>query len=257
MDSRLTAFSATQSHTGHQRRVNEDAAHADARQGLWVVADGMGGYAAGDVASRAVVHSVSRAPLTGSLDECADRLEDAIVAANRRLLFETTLPAGCQHIGTTVTVLYFHPEENTCVCLWVGDSRLYVLRNNGLYQMTRDHSVVQEMVDSGLLDEASRDSHPQSHVITRAVGVTDDLVVDRLTFTPQPGDLYLLCSDGLYNEICLVEQLQALGTILSGKGALKSRQMADSLVEAVLGTAARDNITVTVVSMEQAVFGDG
>ena len=247
---RLAVSSTTQTHPGYRRTVNEDASLADSQQGLWVVADGMGGYAAGDVASRTLIQCLSALQLRGSLDECTAALEAAIQSANRRLLYETTLPADCQQLGSTVAVLYYHSGEKRCVCLWVGDSRLYVLRDNSLYQMTRDHSVVQEMVDSGALDAASRDSHPQSHVITRAVGVSDQLEVDRLSFQPQTGDIYLLCSDGLYNEIAVAEELQRCRHYFSSRGDIKTQQITGSLMGAVLDTPARDNITVTVISVD-------
>lgn len=250
LERQLIAYSATRSHPGHKRRINEDSAFTDVARGLWVVADGMGGYAAGDVASRTVVQSLSGVGLTGSLEDCINLLKDALLQANQRLLFETTLPSGCEQIGSTVAILFFHPEENCCVCLWVGDSRIYALRGQDLFQLTRDHSVVQEMVDSGVLDESRRDTHPQSHVITRAIGICDDLEVDVVTFEPREGDLYVLCSDGLYNEVSVAEQLQGNASSLPADGARKSEQLATTLLDATLQTSARDNVTLTVVSME-------
>ena len=246
----LIACSSTRTHTGHQRTVNEDSAFSDSARGLWVVADGMGGYAAGDVASRQVVQLLGSVSLHGSVASCITQLEAAIQGANRQLLFDTTLPPGCRQLGTTVVVLFYHPVENCCVCLWVGDSRVYVLRDQQLIQLTRDHSVVQEMVDNGLLEESRRDSHPQSHIITRAVGIDSELQIDMISFEPAVGDTYVLCSDGLYNEICMVDQLQACHCHSITDAGLRSEHLAESLLTAVLGTHARDNVTLTVIAME-------
>lgn len=247
----LRVQSATKTHPGHVRTVNEDSVYENCQRGLWAVADGMGGYAAGDVASKTVVMALSELSLAESLEESIELVKQAIYKANQKLLFELTLPPNCKQIGSTVAVLLFNRKENRCACLWVGDSRLYALRNNELYQLTKDHSLVQEMVDDGLLDPNHRDSHPQSHVITRAVGVSDDLEVDVMTFSPEPGDIYFLCSDGLYNEINC-EQILACITRESTSyhhSTLSCERIANRLVEEVLKTKASDNVSVNVISL--------
>lgn len=248
----LKAMSATKTHTGHKRQVNEDAVFGNAEKGIWAVADGMGGYAAGDVASATVINALAQVELNGSLDQNVAAIKSAIQLANKHLLYETTLPAQCQQLGTTVVALCYTPGQNRCACLWVGDSRVYVLRDHALYQLTKDHSVVQEMVDNGVLAPELRDSHPQSHVITRAIGVADELDIDVVTFMPQAGDIYLLCSDGLYNDICLHQELTRIYQKVSNSPADDSlcETLACGLMDAVLSTEASDNITVSVITLD-------
>ncbi len=249
----LAVYSVALTHKGHCRAVNEDAVYDNIDSGIWAIADGMGGYAAGDVASKIVVnalHSNHHLCMNKSLSNTVAVLKQAILKANYKLLSELTLPEGCSQAGSTVVVLKYHLLENRCACLWVGDSRAYVFRNNQLFQMTKDHSLVQEMVDDGVLDPCVRDSHPKSNVITRAVGVCSELEVDVVTFSPQSGDLLLLCSDGLYNEVTAEQMLQCIlasGVSQRGFEQAYCDSVAHSLMQKVLHTKARDNVSINVI----------
>lgn len=249
---KLVVHSAAHTHPGHVRDVNEDAFYADCGRGLWAVADGMGGYAAGDVASRLLVTSLERLELSEtSFDIMVEELERTVQQVNYQLRFEMTLPHGCTQIGSTIVILFYHPAENKCACLWVGDSRVYVQRNNELFQVTKDHSVVQEMVDNGVLEPSKRDTHPKSNVITRAVGVCDELAVDVVTFEPLSGDVYFLCSDGLYSELDADKMLACIlrEDVSNRQGKIFCEGIAGRMLEEVLQTEAKDNVTVNVISV--------
>jgi len=246
---RLKYQSAAFSHAGNVRALNEDACCLHPAAGVWCVADGMGGYDAGEVASGLVVDAVSAAiPAVQhgvSLEARVAAIHAAIQAVNRALTCERTQGPESGMMGCTVVALVAHEAE--CACIWAGDSRLYLLRAGGLYQLTRDHSVVQELLDTGIIDPAEAESHPERHVITRAVGVDSDLELDYLAFDLQAGDSLLLCSDGLYTELG-PDRILALLTMPVDPGLKASR-----LVEAVLEGPARDNITVSIIDIEADV----
>lgn len=249
----LETTSASLTHVGHVRKINEDCLYENRKKGIWAVADGMGGYAAGDIASRILINAIMDVDPASTLEISVERVESAIQIANKKLLNELTLPTDCKQIGTTIVVLIYCSAENRCACLWVGDSRLYAFRRNQIYQLTKDHSVVQEMVDRGVLDNRLRDSHPQSHVITRAVGVVENLKVDVVIFDPEAGDAYLLCSDGLYNEVSSEQMMEHASeleypfvTISAEKWC---QQLTQNLLKSVLSSTATDNVSINVVAM--------
>ena len=232
----------SRSDVGHRRTRNEDAFLAAAR--LFVVADGMGGHDAGDVASRLAIEAL--APLAD--DPALTRLSvldavragnDAIVAAGR----ETT--AG---MGTTVCGLCVIPASATAgdrvLVFNVGDSRAYLLRDGELRQLTRDHSVVQELLDRGVITEHEAAVHPERNVITRSLGSQGDLQIDWWLVQPRPGDRYLISSDGLSKEVDAAQVGQLMASAPTAQAA------ADALVEAALLSGGRDNVTVVVVAIE-------
>ncbi|OUR86617.1 hypothetical protein A9Q81_28245 [Gammaproteobacteria bacterium 42_54_T18] len=233
---------ASVTHPGNVRKVNEDSV-LQSTQNLWAVADGMGGYAAGDVASRLVIESLTKVngDELGSVD-LIEYIEEALQQVNQKLAFEMTVGIGNEIMGSTVVVAACHDHQ--CTCLWAGDSRLYVQRQGELYQISKDHSVVQDMIDDGVLSADQAENHPQSHVITRAIGVHDELDLSRVTFDLQPDDVLMLCSDGLYNEV----DAATIRNLLSDR-SLDCELKAQALLGAALDTDARDNISVSVIQV--------
>jgi serine/threonine-protein phosphatase Stp1 len=234
---------AARTDPGKVRAANEDSHYASPTQGLWAVADGMGGHANGRWASNAVAECLAQAILTGDFDADAGRVADAIHAANARVFTEAESLG--KRMGSTAAVLLV--AEGRFAVLWAGDSRVYLLRDGILHRLTRDHTQVQEMVDRGLLSEAEAVGHPMSHVISRAVGVEAELQVDAIADAPQSGDVFLLCSDGLYgvvNDAEIGEHLRAF----------RPADACERLVELCLARGAPDNVTVIAVACDQATL---
>ena len=238
----LTLHSASASHTGHVRALNEDAYCANQEQGIWCVADGMGGHDAGEVASAMVVDSVAGVTAEGELQSTVNAIQEAVLQVNYRLTEELTLGLQNQVMGSTVVAVAIMDDE--CACLWAGDSRLYLFRADCLYQMTRDHSVVEELIQQGVIQPEEVETHPRRHVITRAVGADVALELEMISFGLQAGDVLLLCSDGLYGELG-PDQIMAI--LATGQD---SESMAGQLIEQVLAGPARDNVTVSVISLQ-------
>jgi len=234
--------SAGRSHVGMVRAINEDACLAMPELGLWAVADGMGGHEAGDIASQMIVEALQQTPIPPSWPDFVNSVQEALHEVNRRLRKESAQRYQHRTIGSTVVVLLAH--EDHCACLWVGDSRIYRLRDGQLEQLTRDHSHVQELVEQGLLapDEAHR--HPLANVITRAVGSSDDLQIDEATHSLQVGDLFLLCSDGL-NKTVSDEEI----TRLLAHSNHNCQEAVKAFIHLALMRDASDNVTTVVVSI--------
>ncbi len=227
------------SDVGLVRKQNEDSYLDRPDLGLWVVADGMGGMSAGDVASRAIVASLNEivdVPDAASLmQEVRTRL--AQVNAALRTLAAQRAAAG---IGSTVAGLMLRGGH--FACFWAGDSRVYRFRNGDLDRLTRDHSLVQDMVDSGLLKSADAEAHPNASVIQRAVGVADELDLDGVHARTEPGDLFLLCSDGLTRMVTDEELEDQLG-----RGTIE--EVSQALLALVMRRGAKDNVTIVLVAM--------
>lgn len=239
----LVWTSAAASDVGAKRRINEDALLARPDIGLWAVADGMGGHAAGDVASHAVVHALSHVQPETVFGAFVDQVEDVLMAVNQQLRDYSVEQLGGRTSGSTVVVLLLSAPAG--VALWAGDSRLYRLRDGELVRLSRDHSAVQEMVEQGLISQADADVHPKSNVITRAIGGADSLFVDAAVFAPQHGDTFLLCSDGLYNEVSPAEIRRWLGES-------DPQRAVDGLLALSLERGARDNVSLIVVKLRES-----
>lgn len=192
--SRVHYSAASYSHVGMVRKINEDACLELTWDGLWAVADGMGGHAAGDYVSSLAVDSLRQLPLIDGLEDFTQALRDTLARVNRAVR-EETLRRGVAMMGSTVVVLAARGDR--AVGLWAGDSRLYRLRDGRIERLSHDHSYVQELQDSGLLNEAEARVHPRGNIVTRAIGVEDQLELQAVDVQVQPGDTYLLCSDGL------------------------------------------------------------
>ena len=235
---RLVYESAARTHVGCVRQLNEDNFCERLDVGLWAVADGMGGHQAGEVASGLIVEALERVDDTSSGYAFLDDAQASIQRVNRTLIARAAVMAPGAVIGSTVVALLAF--GGYYACLWAGDSRAYLLRDGRLEQITRDHSRLQELIDAGSLSRAQAKSYARSNVITRAVGVTDRLALDMQQGPMEPGDLFLLCSDGLTGmlddrEIAVLLQTPSIGAA------------ADALISKTLERGARDNVTVVVV----------
>lgn len=229
--------SASRSHVGRVRQLNEDACLELGARGVWAVADGMGGHAAGEVASRMVVDALRDIRQTDTLGGLLEEVRRSLQVVNRELGIEASR-RGQHIIGSTVAVLLVF--ENHCIAVWAGDSRIYRLRQGQLKQLTRDHSQVEELIARGLISRQDAHRMPGSNVITRAIGVADALEVDSEIHDVCDGDVFLLCTDGLYNEVTTADIQRILA---SGN----CEDAVDRLVESALEHGARDNVSVVVV----------
>jgi serine/threonine-protein phosphatase Stp1 len=229
--------SASKTHVGMVRQINEDAFLDMPEHGLWAVADGMGGHAAGDYVASLIVDSLRRSLPVTPLSLYADRIRTTLADVNAAVRRETCR-RGLNMMGSTVVTLLVQGDQG--VCLWAGDSRLYRLRDGVLQGMSRDHSYVQSLQDSGLLSEAQARVHPRGNIVTRAVGVEDALDLAMVNLEILPDDTYLLCSDGL-NKIVEDPEIR---DVLAHPNPW---QVVRSLVHLGLTRGAPDNITAIVV----------
>jgi PPM family protein phosphatase len=223
---------------GRQRQGNED--NLFVRAPLFVVADGMGGAQAGEVASEMAVESFD-AGLPGG--EPAAGLVKVIEEANRRIHDRSRAEAKRAGMGTTVTAAYVGEQEVTIA--HVGDSRAYLLRDGELIRLTRDHSLVGELVARGKLTEEQAETHPQRSVITRALGPEPDVQVDVQAYHARSGDVFMVCSDGLTSMV----PESRVKPILEGAGSLE--QAGRELIAAANDAGGRDNITVILFRVEE------
>lgn len=237
----LRIESAAATHPGLVRRANEDAYCERPIDGLWAVADGMGGHAHGDWASRTLTAALGGVALSDDLEESANAVSSAIQRGNRLIWREAARRA--QQMGSTIVALLV--RDSRFALLWVGDSRAYLLRDAQLHQLSSDHSQVQEMVDRGLITPVEAKHHPRAHVLARAVGVEERLAIDAITDQVLAGDLFLLCSDGLTG---VVEEGE-LAAVLTGAGGRHAA--VERLVALALERGAPDNVTVVIVTAQE------
>lgn len=234
--------SAFDTNVGVVREINEDSVLVSPAVSLWVVADGMGGYEAGNVASNMIVTMLEQIPAQVSLSKFVDMVEDSLLEANVRILEYADIMLDGRTLGSTVVTLLI--KGRVGICLWAGDSRLYRLRNGELTQVSRDHSQVEELIEQGFIRREDAAEHPESNVITRAIGVTQELCIDIVAFDVQVGDTFLLCSDGLYNMVSFDEISEVMK-----KNAVA--QAVDKLIQMTLDNGATDNVSVILVKGEQ------
>ena len=239
---------------GRKRKGNEDSHFVNPEQNLFVVADGMGGHAAGEVASRIAVEAINEfVCLTGGdkditwpfgLDESisydGNRLKTAVRYANRKVLEATREKAEYEGMATTVAAVLL--DGGTANLAHVGDSRVYLVRGGSLRQLTRDHSWINEQIQSGVISVDQARSHPLRNVVTRALGGKADCQVEMQMHTMQPDDILLLCSDGLTTMIPDDE----IGRLVQGANG-DLGQAAQALVDAANERGGEDNITVLLI----------
>jgi PPM family protein phosphatase len=246
-------YVAARSDVGMIRAGNEDNFYADAstERGLFIVADGMGGHAAGEVASEMAVNIVSRE--LGALRDVKTtdapvRVADALRKANLAIYERTISEVDKQGMGTTVSVLILAGARY--LIGQVGDSRVYLLRENKLRQLTKDHSYVQEQVDAGFLTPEQARYHPYSNVITRCVGASDSVEPDTYTGEIRTGDIFLVATDGLTGMVD-DRRLQQLLLAPATPG-----RVVDALIAEANGRGGLDNITAVVVKVTAADDGE-
>lgn len=236
--------SAAESHAGNVRTENQDAVLDRPDLGIWVVADGMGGHSAGAAASRMVVEHLDSLGESSDVDSQVSAAVTRLKAANEQLIKHAELN-GQGISGSTVAAFLKHDDRGAA--LWVGDSRVYRFRQGRLEQLTRDHSQLEEMIALGLVKREESRGHPSSNVLTRAIGAAPSLDPGVEFFSILPGDSFLICSDGLYNEI---DEQEIAETLTHGSCVDSAR----SLLQRTLETGARDNVSLIVA---RAVIDDG
>ena len=220
-------------HVGRVRKINEDSVLV--RNRLFVVADGMGGHQAGEVASDLAVRT-----LAAVCQKRADLgvLEKAVLQANGAILLRAQGSDACKGMGTTLTALWAGKQR--VFIAHVGDSRAYRLRSGVFTQLTQDHSIVAELMRKGILTPEEARSHPYRNVITRALGTNATVEVDMLELDRRKGDMYLICSDGLTG---MVEEAK----ILTCLQTMTLNQAADELLDSALKAGGTDNISFILI----------
>ncbi|MDH4132448.1 MAG: Stp1/IreP family PP2C-type Ser/Thr phosphatase [Gemmatimonadota bacterium] len=236
---------AARTDTGVVRSGNEDSYMMLPDRGVFIVADGMGGHAAGEVASDMAVRIIARE--LGSLrgltdDEAGERMRHAIIEANAAIFDRTLTEQDKRGMGTTTTAMVLLPQR--FLLGQVGDSRAYMLRDGRMLQLTKDHSYVQEQVDLGLLTEEQARVHPYSNVITRCIGANAEVVPDLYFGHLRAGDVLLLASDGLTGML----EDEQLSVILKGEGG--PQHWVDRLINEANRRGGLDNITALVIKIE-------
>jgi len=226
-------------HVGNVRKINEDSHLACPLDGLWAIADGMGGHAKGQWASSTIVRALSATVLPDDFEAAASAVRKALESANGEI-FEAAWEAGGA-IGSTVVVLLI--RAGRYAVLWAGDSRVYRCRDRALVPLTTDHSQVEQMVASGLLDRSEADNHPMAHVLSRAVGVRETLTLDRVDGDVMAGDVFLLCSD--LSDVITDDTIE-----LTMRSHDDPTECGRRLVRLTLSAGAPDNVTVAVIGCD-------
>lgn len=248
---------AAKTDTGLVRAHNEDAIEISAEYKAVVLADGMGGYNAGEIAS-GIATTVFRAALEQQLQQLQDKgrsatskslqrvVIDAVIAANEQIIEVARIQPQYSGMGTTLVAALFHHDR--IVLAHVGDSRAYRYRNGELTQLTRDHSQLQEQIDAGLVSQEWARFAPNKNLITRALGVAAYVDVEINDYPTEGGDIYLLCSDGL-SDMLASEQMRAM----LADNDTDLELLCSSLVQAANDNGGRDNISVILVKVDATI----
>lgn len=243
-DAGLTYESYAVTHPGRVRELNEDRYLAEPRSGVWVVADGMGGHDAGEVASASIVDHLATLGIASSAPDLQARFEDRITRANSEIWALARERGGT--IGSTVAALLTF--ESQFACIWSGDSRVYLMRDGALEQVSHDHTEVQELLDRGILNAEEARDWPRRNVITRAIGVAEEVMTEIQFGQARPGDVFVLNTDGLTAHVTEEEIRDAVA-------ALPPQKACEALIDKVLERGATDNVTVVVVKCHEAAHG--
>ena len=232
--------SACLSDPGLKRERNEDSALADDAQCFWVVADGMGGHDNGALASQTAIQGFRALQFPADFESAVRTAATRMHEVNDRLV-RMRGEIGASQMGTTAISLVIRGQRFAIV--WVGDSRAYIWRRGGLFQLSTDHTHVQDLVDQGILSPFEARDHPMGHVLTRALGVQETVQVDIVEDIVEPGDRFLLCSDGLSGPVPedVIRELVAEG---SPEAAVAM------LIKAAHANGAPDNVTAIVVEAQ-------
>jgi protein phosphatase len=238
--------SAARTDVGRRRRANEDCYALVAELGLYLVADGMGGHSAGQVASRLAAEGAVRAleTLEGASASLAEKLRYAVAAANREVFSHSQRDPDLAGMGTTLVALLV--GGGRVALAHVGDSRAYLIRSGHIRQLTDDHSLVAELVRRREISASAARGHPHRHVLTRALGVRPNVEPDLAELTPASGDVFVLCSDGLTGHVGDAEIADAVAR----EPDLEA--LCDGLIRCANERGGEDNITVVVARCEKA-----
>jgi serine/threonine protein phosphatase PrpC len=236
---------AASTHVGLRRKANEDRYAMAPEIGLYLVADGMGGHRAGQVASEMAAEAAIRAAeaLCGADVSPAEKLRHAVACANREIYQAALHDPELQGMGTTMVAAL--ATSDRVALAHVGDSRAYMIRSDCIRCLTADHSVVAEMLRRRQISKAAAREHPHRHVLTRALGVRKAIAPDLAELTPQAGDVYLLCSDGLTTH---VQDADILDAVLDNDDPQRA---CDLLVEAANRRGGVDNTTVLIMRFDK------
>ncbi|ESW90492.1 serine/threonine phosphatase [Mesorhizobium sp. LSJC285A00] len=226
------------SHKGCVRDHNEDSFLVEPQIGLWVVADGMGGHEAGEVASASIVEHLATIGIASSAPDLRARFEDRLNRAHAEIR-RISRSRGVT-IGSTVAALL--AMDGRFACLWSGDSRVYLVRNAAISQISRDHTEVQELLDSGAISAAEAENWPRRNVITRAIGVNDEIAVDFQQGETLAGDIFILSTDGLTAH---VSDAEIAAAVLSAA----PQAACEKLLSMVLERGGTDNVTIVLVKI--------
>jgi protein phosphatase len=236
------------SHTGCVRQHNEDAYLVEPRFGLWAVADGMGGHEAGEVASASIIDHLGTVGIASSAPDLRARFEDRLHKAHAEI--RRIAEARGATIGSTVAALLV--KERRFACVWSGDSRIYLIRGGSISQLSRDHTEAQELLDQGLITETEAQNWPRRNVITRAVGVGEEVALDYRQGEVAEGDVFILATDGLTAHVDEAE-------IEGGAGLASAQAICEELLARALERGGADNVTIIVVRARaegEAAAGD-
>lgn len=233
---------ALRTHVGKVRRQNEDAAWYDEKRGVFAVADGMGGHLAGEVASGMAIEAVQNMAQKNEFASITV-MREAVMSAHEAITRHAQKNPACMGMGTTLSVMW--RGGHYMYIAHVGDSRIYRFRNDELEQITQDHSLVEELVRARIITREEARTHPRRNIITRALGTQGDNLPDLLAADIKPGDLWLLCTDGL----CGMISDEEIARVLSSGATLE--MMAGSLIEKALDAGGRDNVTLVLCREEE------
>lgn len=232
---------------GKTRSVNEDAFFVMPKQNIYIIADGVGGHNAGELASRTTVKNIAdyiqEYPIQKNLkeEELKDYFYNCIKSVNTNIYNLAKENDQYSGMATTVVILYVH--SNKAYVTNVGDSRAYLIRTNQIYQITEDHTIVNQLIKGGKLSKKDAESHPMSNVITKAIGADIDISPDYYLIDLCKDDIILLCSDGLYSE---VDEKEIIKTCLSGASM---HNVCNNLIDLANENNGKDNITVICVKI--------
>jgi protein phosphatase len=234
---------AASTHVGLRRRVNEDRYALAPDLGLYLVADGMGGHTAGQIARQLAAEASLRAveTLQGATVSPSEKLRHAVACANREIFNQARMQPELQGMGTTLVCLL--ASEGRAALAHVGDSRAYLIRSGRIRQLTDDHSLVGELLRRREISEDAAREHPHRHVLTRALGVRPSVEPDLAEISPQAGDLFVMCSDGLTNHM----RDEEIGAAIEGD----LQSACDALVDLANRRGGEDNTTVVIVRFEK------
>ncbi|WP_448213885.1 PP2C family protein-serine/threonine phosphatase [Colwellia sp. MEBiC06753] len=236
-------YSYSVTDVGRKRKVNQDAIYANDQTGIWLVADGMGGHRDGDKASQAIVAAIKSRQFSNTLAQRIIEIEQLIRQLNDELQLYSKNNLNGQNTGSTIVLMTIC--EGICALIWAGDSRCYKVEQNNMTQLSWDHSYIDELLRAGQIAEEEAAISKMSNVITRAVGAHEELFFDHVLFPHSDQEVYLLCSDGLTNEMSDKE----ISDVIFTNGC--SQASVDSLLAKTLASGAKDNVSIMLVACRQ------